>query len=74
MMSQPIALRWPIFLVGCAYPQFPEPIGVFRSVERPIYDEQINQQVEQAIAERGVGTSKQALYEWRHLVGYLNRI
>jgi 2-oxoglutarate ferredoxin oxidoreductase subunit beta len=37
------------------YPQFPEPIGVFRSVERPIYDEQINLQVDQAIAERGAG-------------------
>jgi 2-oxoglutarate ferredoxin oxidoreductase subunit beta len=38
------------------YPQFPEPIGVFRAVERPIYDEQINQQVEQAIGERGPGS------------------
>jgi len=38
------------------YPQFPEPIGVFRAVQRPIYDEQINQQVEQAVAERGPGS------------------
>lgn len=38
------------------YPQFPEPIGVFRCVERPIYDQQINQQVDQAIAERGAGS------------------
>ena len=34
---------------------FPEPIGVFRAVEAPRYDVMINEQVEQAINERGVG-------------------
>ena len=34
---------------------FPEPIGVFRAVERPRYDAMINDQVEQATNERGKG-------------------
>ncbi|MBX3418779.1 MAG: 2-oxoacid:ferredoxin oxidoreductase subunit beta [Pirellulaceae bacterium] len=37
------------------YPDFPEPIGVFRRVERPTYDYQVNQQVEQAREQRGAG-------------------
>ena len=37
------------------HPLFPEPIGVFRSVERPIYDREINSQVEKAKAEQGEG-------------------
>ena len=34
---------------------FPEPIGVFRSVERPRYDVMINEQVEKATSDRGKG-------------------
>jgi 2-oxoglutarate ferredoxin oxidoreductase subunit beta len=34
---------------------YPEPIGVFRCVERPRYDAMINEQIEQATSERGVG-------------------
>ena len=34
---------------------FPEPIGVFRAVERPQYDAMINDQVTQATKERGPG-------------------
>ncbi|HEX5471841.1 MAG TPA: 2-oxoacid:ferredoxin oxidoreductase subunit beta [Lacipirellulaceae bacterium] len=34
---------------------FPEPIGVFRSVDRPQYDDMINDQIEQATNERGKG-------------------
>ena len=34
---------------------YPEPIGVFRCVERPRYDAMINEQVEQATNERGKG-------------------
>jgi 2-oxoglutarate ferredoxin oxidoreductase subunit beta len=34
---------------------YPEPIGVFRCVERPRYDAMINQQIEQATSERGIG-------------------
>lgn len=42
-------------LARMRHPQFPEPIGVFRSVEQPMYDVQVNQQVESAIAARGAG-------------------
>ncbi len=37
------------------YPDFPEPIGVFREVDQPRYDELINQQVEEAKQEKGEG-------------------
>lgn len=37
------------------YPEFPEPIGVFRAVDRPSYDQQINQQVEMTREKRGKG-------------------
>jgi 2-oxoglutarate ferredoxin oxidoreductase subunit beta len=37
------------------YPEFPEPIGVFRAVERPQYDQRLNQQVQEAIAKKGEG-------------------
>jgi 2-oxoglutarate ferredoxin oxidoreductase subunit beta len=38
-----------------SHPEFPEPIGVFRSVDKPVYDEQLNLQVAQAIEKRGPG-------------------
>jgi 2-oxoglutarate ferredoxin oxidoreductase subunit beta len=34
---------------------FPEPIGVFRSVDKPRYDEMINEQIEAATKEKGKG-------------------
>ena len=37
------------------YPEFPEPIGVFRSVDRPKYDELLNAQVDEARGTRGPG-------------------
>lgn len=37
------------------YPEFPEPIGVFRAVERPMYDQLLNQQISEAIQKRGEG-------------------
>lgn len=37
------------------YPEFPEPIGVFRAVDRPKYDELLNAQVEEARQSRGPG-------------------
>lgn len=46
----------PAFLLSrMRVPQFPEPIGVFRAVDRPTYDDAINAQVETAIAENGEG-------------------
>ena len=37
------------------YPQFPEPIGVFRAIERPTYDEAVNGQITAAVAKQGAG-------------------
>ncbi len=36
-------------------PDFPEPIGVFRAVDRPNYDEQLNAQVDEAVRSQGEG-------------------
>lgn len=36
-------------------PEFPEPIGVFRAVDRPKYDEELNGQVERARETKGEG-------------------
>ena len=37
------------------YPEFPEPMGVFRAVDRPTYDELLNAQVRNAIRTQGAG-------------------
>jgi 2-oxoglutarate ferredoxin oxidoreductase subunit beta len=37
------------------HPEFPEPIGIYRDVERPIYDAQVNAQIAEAQAKRGDG-------------------
>jgi 2-oxoglutarate ferredoxin oxidoreductase subunit beta len=37
------------------HPVFPECVGVFRAVERPTYDEMVNQQIDDAIKTRGRG-------------------
>jgi 2-oxoglutarate/2-oxoacid ferredoxin oxidoreductase subunit beta len=36
-------------------PEFPEPIGVFRAVERPIYEERLHDQIRAARDKRGAG-------------------
>lgn len=36
-------------------PEFPEPIGVFRAVDRPKYDRRLNRQIEEAVASQGEG-------------------
>ena len=38
------------------YPEFPEPIGVFRAVDRPRYDVEMNNQIEAARAKKGRGS------------------
>lgn len=37
------------------YPEFPEPIGVFRDIDQPTYDDMINDQVKDAREEKGDG-------------------
>jgi 2-oxoglutarate ferredoxin oxidoreductase subunit beta len=38
------------------HPEFPVPIGVLRSVDRPIYEERLHAQIKDAIAKRGEGS------------------
>ena len=40
------------------YPDFPVPMGIFRSVQRPVYSEAVMEQVEQARAQKGPGNLK----------------
>ena len=40
-------------------PELPEPIGVFRCVEEPVYEEEVIKQVEQAIQLKGKGDLRQ---------------
>jgi 2-oxoglutarate ferredoxin oxidoreductase subunit beta len=42
-------------LARMRHPEFPEPMGVFRDVDRPVYDDQVNEQLEQAIQTNGDG-------------------
>jgi len=44
------------------YPDFPEPMGIFRCVERPTYEDLLMGQVEHAVQTRGEGTLE-ALYD-----------
>ena len=42
-------------LARMRYPEFPEPLGVFRCVEKPTYDELCDKQIKDAIAAKGPG-------------------
>jgi 2-oxoglutarate/2-oxoacid ferredoxin oxidoreductase subunit beta len=42
-------------LAQMRYPSLPEPIGVFRDVERPIYEELVGKQLQDAVAKQGPG-------------------
>ena len=48
-------------LASMAPPEFPTPVGIFREVTRPAYDELLEQQVREAVAERGPGDLKALL-------------
>ena len=43
-------------------PNFPQPVGVFRSVERPSYDQLMSDQIEAAIAKSGPGNLEKLIY------------
>ena len=42
-------------LARMRYPEYPEPIGVFRDVDRPIYDEHVVKQMKDAVESKGEG-------------------
>jgi 2-oxoglutarate ferredoxin oxidoreductase subunit beta len=43
-------------LARMRHPEFPEPMGVFRDVERPVYDESLENQLSDAIQRKGDGS------------------
>jgi len=44
------------YIIGrMQYPEYPVPMGIFRSVSRPTYEDMLNNQVESAIAAKGPG-------------------
>src|SRR5207244_9057946 len=43
-------------------PDFPQPVGVFRAVERPSYDQMMADQIETAISKSGPGTLEKLIY------------
>ncbi|VAX39707.1 2-oxoglutarate/2-oxoacid ferredoxin oxidoreductase, beta subunit [hydrothermal vent metagenome] len=42
-------------LTRMRYPEFPEPMGVFRDVERPVYNEELESQVQEVVKQKGEG-------------------
>ncbi len=44
------------------HPEYPEPIGVFRDVQAPIYDRLINEQIDRLTAEKGPGDLQKLMY------------
>lgn len=44
------------------YPDFPEPIGVFRAVDHPKYDEELNRQIDEARLKNGEGDMNQLFH------------
>jgi 2-oxoglutarate ferredoxin oxidoreductase subunit beta len=49
-------------LVGMDYPEFPVPVGVFRDIQAPIFDEMVAEQVSSAMA-KGVGSLEAILHQ-----------
>jgi 2-oxoglutarate ferredoxin oxidoreductase subunit beta len=48
-------------LVGMDYPEFPVPIGVFRDIDGPVFDQLVQQQVDAAVA-KGAGSLEEILH------------
>ena len=49
-------------------PDFPEPFGIFRNVNRPVYDEEVQQQVDKVVKDKGEGDLESLLHgseTWR---------
>ena len=44
------------------FPEFPVPIGVFRNISAPMYDQSLNEQVADARQEKGEGDLMELLH------------
>ena len=60
--ERPNASSYAGVLATLRRPDFPVPVGVFRAVEKPTYEEMLQAQVDSAIAERGRGDLKALLH------------
>jgi len=60
--ERPNASSYAGVLATLRRPDFPMPVGVFRAVEKPTYEEMLQAQVDSAIAERGRGDLKALLH------------
>lgn len=49
-------------LTQMEYPRMPVPFGVFRCIEKPTYDQMLNDQAKTAIEKKGLGRLKDLLY------------
>nr|HNI56993.1 2-oxoacid:ferredoxin oxidoreductase subunit beta [Elusimicrobiota bacterium] len=49
-------------LTQLTYPDFPVPFGVFRAVEKPTYDDLMNQQIRDIVAKKGKGSLEKLIY------------
>ena len=45
------------------YPDLPSPVGIFRSVEKPVYTEGVQLQIQAAIKKKGAGTLESLYYD-----------
>jgi len=43
-------------------PDFPQPVGIFRAVERPSYEQMLVAQIEAAVAKSGPGSLEKLIY------------
>ena len=49
-------------LATLSYPEFPTPIGVIREIQRPTYEAQVQEQIDEARAKKGTGEWKELLH------------
>ena len=54
------------------HPEFPEPIGVFRAVDKPVYDQMLNAQIAEARKARGEGDLNKLFTYAANLDGGIN--
>lgn len=51
------------YIIGrMQYPEYPVPMGIFRSVSKPTYEDMLTHQVESAIATKGVGNLEKLIH------------
>lgn len=49
-------------LTQMIYPKMPEPFGIFRSIQKPTYDDLLTKQVQDATSAKGAGDLKKLIY------------